>query len=426
MRVRNILLLRRWRDAGLAARAALIGAATVAFVATVFLAAVLAVSALGSASASEGRSSDVIDRATQMGEDFLDLHDGVRGFALTDRRSFLAPFWRGVSRLPHDLNGVRALVRDNPAQVALLNRIAAGSEAYIVDYAMPFIAHPRLTNRDRAAFTIVGQRRMDALRAHFNELVATERRLAAHRRTDSKRKTSRAVLIALVGLAGSSVVLIALVLAALRSVARPVRRLSEAAQRLRAGEAVTVPEEGAGEIKTLAASFNAMATDLKRREQQLEGLSRIDPLTGVANRRAFEDELARAVATAQRTQVPMSLLMIDLDRFKAYNDGRGHIAGDTFLREVTARWQQELRLSDTLARFGGEEFAVILPNCTLDGAFSLAERLRRVVPDEQSCSIGVATCSRTDSSADFTARADSALMTAKRNGRDRTHAVATA
>jgi diguanylate cyclase (GGDEF)-like protein len=426
MRIRDNPLLRRWSSAGLVARAALIGAATVAFVAAVFLAAVLAVGALGTASASEGRSSNVIDRATQMGEDFLDLHDGVRGFALTGQRSFLGPFWRGVSRLPHDLDTVRALTADNPAQIALLDKIAMHSQAYIVDYAMPFIAHPRLTVRDRAAFTIAGQRRMDVLRAQFNQLVETERALAAQRRANSKSKTNHAVLIALIGLVGSSLVLIALVWAALRSVVRPVRRLSEAAQRLRAGEAVTVPEEGAGEIKALAASFNAMATDLKRREQQLESLSRIDPLTGVANRRAFEDDLPRALATAQRTNVPMSLLMIDLDRFKAYNDGRGHIAGDSFLKEVTARWQQELRLSDMLARFGGEEFAVILPNCTLDGAFSLAERLRRVVPDEQSCSIGVATCAGNDSSSDFTARADSALMTAKRHGRDRTHAVAAA
>src|SRR5258708_5487851 len=210
MRVRDIALLRRWRSAGLAARAAVIGVATVAFVAAVFVAAVLAVSALGSASASEGRSSKVIDRATQMGEDFLDLHDGVRGFALTDRRSFLAPFWRGVSRLPHDLDSVRALIGDNPAQVALLNRIAADSRAYIVDYAMPFIAHPRLEDRDRAAFTIVGQRRMDTLRAQFNELVGTERGLAAQRGADSKSKTNRAVMIALIGLAGSSLVLVAL------------------------------------------------------------------------------------------------------------------------------------------------------------------------------------------------------------------------
>jgi diguanylate cyclase (GGDEF)-like protein len=426
MHFRDNPLLRRWSSAGLVARAAVIGAATVAFVAAVFLAAVLAVGALGAASASEGRSSNVIDRATQMGEDFLDLHDGVRGFALTDRPSFLAPFWRGVSRLPHDLDTVRALTRDNPSQLALLDKIATNSQAYIVDYAMPFIAHPRLAVRDRAAFTIVGQRRMDVLRAQFNQLVETERALAAQRRANTNSKTNQAVLIALIGLVGSSLVLIALVWTALRSVARPVRRLSDAVQRLRAGEAVTVPEEGAGEIKALATSFNAMATELKRREQQLEGLSRIDPLTGVANRRAFEDELPRALATAQRTNVPMSLLMIDLDRFKAYNDGRGHIAGDSFLKEVTARWQQELRLSDMLARFGGEEFAVVLPNCTLDGAFVLAERLRRVVPDEQSCSIGVATCAANDSSSDFTARADAALMTAKRHGRDRTHAVTAA
>jgi diguanylate cyclase (GGDEF)-like protein len=424
MRIGNTPPLRRWTTSGLTTRAAVIGAATVAFVAAVFLAAVLAVGALGSASASEGRSASVIDHATQMGEDFLDLHDGVRGFALTNDPSFLAPFWRGVSHLPRDLGTVRALVKQDPAQVALLDRIAVGSRSYIVDYAMPFIAHPSLKHRD--AFTIAGQRRMDVLRAQFNRIVSTERALAVARRADSKSKTNRAVLIALIGLVGSSLILMSLVWAALRSVARPVRRLSEAAQRLREGETVSVPEEGAGEIKVLAASFNAMATELKRREAQLEGLSRIDPLTGVANRRAFEEEMPRALATAQRTDVPMSLLMIDLDRFKAYNDGRGHIAGDSFLKDVTARWQQELRLSDMLIRYGGEEFAVILPNCTLEGAFGLAERLRRVVPEEQSCSIGVATCVPSDSSSDFAARADAALMTAKRHGRDRTHAVAAA
>jgi diguanylate cyclase (GGDEF)-like protein len=230
----------------------------------------------------------------------------------------------------------------------------------------------------------------------------------------------------MVGLAGSVLLLLGLVWASMRSVARPVRRLSEAAQRLRAGEAVTVAETGAGEIKVLAMSFNAMATDLKRRETQLEGLSRIDPLTGVANRRAFEEELRRALGASQRSGVPMSLLMIDLDRFKQYNDGRGHVAGDTFLKEVTARWAQELRLSDTLARYGGEEFAVILPNCTLDGAFGLAERLRSVVPHEQSCSIGVACAVPDEDTHAFTARADAALMTAKRHGRDRTHAVVAA
>ena len=417
-------MLRRWSRAGLVTRAALTGAATVAFVAAIFVAAVLAVSALGSASASEGHSATAIDRATQMGEDFLDLHDGVRGFALTGDRSLLAPFWRGVARLPTDLTTVRALMLHNAQEQALLNRIATESRAYIVGYAMPFIAHPRLARRDRTAFTIVGQRRMDTLRADFNRLVGIERTVAAQRRSDSNRRTHDAILIALVGLAGSTFVLIGLVWASLHLVARPVRRLSDAARRLTEGEALAVPEHGVGEIAQLAATFNRMSSELKRRELQLESLSRIDVLTGVSNRRGFEEELPRALAAALRTDVPMSLLMIDLDRFKEYNDGRGHIAGDNFLRHVTALWQEQLRLSDTLARYGGEEFAVILPNCTTDGAFGLAERLRSVMPDDQSCSIGVATACATDTPRDFTARADAALMTAKRHGRDRTHAVA--
>src|SRR5947209_589160 len=150
MQTAEIAVVARWRRAGLATRAAVVGAAAVALVATVFVAALLAVNALGSASAAESRSSRVIDRATQMGEDFLDLHDGVRGFALTDQRSFLAPFWRGVSNLPGDVQAVRTLVKDNPSQLALLAKLAAASESYIVSYAMPFIAHPTLADRDRA------------------------------------------------------------------------------------------------------------------------------------------------------------------------------------------------------------------------------------------------------------------------------------
>jgi diguanylate cyclase (GGDEF)-like protein len=291
---------------------------------------------------------------------------------------------------------------------------------------MPFIAHPKLANRDRAAFTIVGQRKMDVLRQDFNELVANERTLAAKRRVARQHSTSRAALIALIGLIGSALLLVTLVVASIRSVARPVRRLSEAAQRLRAGEEVTVPESGSGELQALAASFNSMASELKRRERILENLSQVDALTGVANRRGFQIELPRALAAGNRNGWQTSLLMIDLDHFKAFNDEHGHLAGDALLRDAATNWLQELRISDTLARYGGEEFVVILPDCSLDSAFTIAERLRTAVPNGQSCSIGVASYMEGETPSDFTARADAALMSAKRHGRDRTHAVAAA
>lgn len=231
------------------------------------------------------------------------------------------------------------------------------------------------------------------------------------------------LLVALIGLTGSSLLLVALVWFSISSVARPLLRLSEAAQRLRIGEEATVPEAGSAEIKALAVSFNAMASELKARERQLGDLSRIDPLTGVANRRGFEAELLRALAASDRGGGPVSLLMIDIDRFKDYNDEYGHIAGDAFLKEANANWLAELRLTDTLARYGGEEFAVILPNCSLDHAFALGERLRAAVPHGESCSIGAATYVAGESARNLTWRADSALMIAKRRGRDRTHAA---
>jgi diguanylate cyclase (GGDEF)-like protein len=152
---------------------------------------------------------------------------------------------------------------------------------------------------------------------------------------------------------------------------------------------------------------------------RLETSARTDDLTGLPNRRAWEHELPRELARAKREVRPVCVAMLDLDRFKRFNDERGHQAGDRLLKQATAAWSGQLRSSDMLARYGGEEFAVLLPGCTLGDAEALLKRLRVVMPEGQTVSAGVACWDGSESADDLVGRADSALYEAKRAGRDR-------
>jgi diguanylate cyclase (GGDEF)-like protein len=172
-------------------------------------------------------------------------------------------------------------------------------------------------------------------------------------------------------------------------------------------------------IDRLNAERGHLEREVEHMVNDLHELSRTDPLTGLANRRELEDQLEREFARARRSPAPVSLLMIDLDRFKLYNDTHGHPAGDRMLCEVAALWQQRLRSSDVLARYGGEEFVVLLADCALDDALELAERLRELVPYRQTCSFGAATWDGRESGDDLIERADKALLAAKRAGGDR-------
>ena len=147
-------------------------------------------------------------------------------------------------------------------------------------------------------------------------------------------------------------------------------------------------------------------------------LARTDALTGVANRRAWDDELPRELARATRSGEPLCVALLDLDHFKAYNDQHGHQAGDRLLKAAAAAWQGRLRKSDLLARYGGEEFALLLPDCGLASGMEIAERLRTAQP-EVTCSLGVAAWDGQEEAAGLVARADRALYAAKEAGRDR-------
>lgn len=166
--------------------------------------------------------------------------------------------------------------------------------------------------------------------------------------------------------------------------------------------------------------------ELGKREESVRRISLTDALTGAGNRRKFDDELPLEVDRARRHGYPLSLIMLDLDHFKEYNDTLGHEAGDRVLRDLGVLFNQSLRQADIFYRLGGEEFVVLMPGLDKEEVAAAAERMRCLVeahPLDKSipvtASFGVATLDGKESGDNLLARADAAMYRAKRGGRNR-------
>jgi len=172
--------------------------------------------------------------------------------------------------------------------------------------------------------------------------------------------------------------------------------------------------------------------ELKRRGDLLEELSYVDGLTGIANRRRFDERLDNEWRRSRRSGAPLALLMIDIDHFKHFNDHHGHLAGDDCLKSVAHLMAQELvRPGDVIFRYGGEEFTCLLPDTDLEGAMRVAERLRAAVAEGHpgsgganggiTISIGAASHlpEASESASSLIDAADQALYRAKERGRNR-------
>lgn len=216
--------------------------------------------------------------------------------------------------------------------------------------------------------------------------------------------------------------------------------VNEVISRLRLGvhDELRKPVDPGELVARIAAALRTgrLERELRRRDAELQAMSQIDHLTGLADRRHLDEHLRMLASAARRQRLPLSVLMVDVDYFRRINDDAGHAAGDEVLRAVACRMSGTLRTEDVAGRWGGEEFLVLLPATDLDGAWISGERIRTAVARTPvalagggdvvvTVSVGCATGGGEDPE-DQVRRADAALAEAKAAGRNRVVADTTA
>jgi diguanylate cyclase (GGDEF)-like protein len=163
-------------------------------------------------------------------------------------------------------------------------------------------------------------------------------------------------------------------------------------------------------------------------QRRLEQMANTDKLTGAITRTAFEPTFEQQLNFAQRRQQPLSVLLMDIDHFKVINDTHGHLLGDRVLKQITILIGSQLRKSDVICRWGGEEFLIVLPECNLSSASEIATKIRKLIEEslkvvdgnhiDVTASFGVAQYNNHESSENLFLRVDKALYAAKANGRN--------
>jgi diguanylate cyclase len=197
---------------------------------------------------------------------------------------------------------------------------------------------------------------------------------------------------------------------------------------------VRASREAEATNRSLEERLKASRNEINKLQENLESVrneSLTDQLTGLANRKCFDQSLLRAMADADQRHEPLTLLLTDIDHFKRFNDTYGHLTGDQVLRLVAMSMKQNLKGLDLAARYGGEEFAIILPQTPLRSAITVAEHIRKAVMAKElmkrstgehlgrlTVSIGAALYRSGESPASLIERADQCLYAAKRNGRN--------
>jgi diguanylate cyclase (GGDEF)-like protein len=314
------------------------------------------------------------------------------------------------------------------ADAAVVARVQAADAVFRSAFANTVDAVE--TDRDLARPIMVG-RTMPALQAvlgALDDLVRLEERSAGETIAGSEalEHESRQRIV-LLGIVAALVALLSGVLIT-RSIARPLAQTAQLAHDIAAGTLDgPVPSAGNDEVGALVRALDRMRTRIVEREARIADLAYRDGLTGLANRTLFNDRMAQAVATADRTGQPLSVLVLDLDRFKSVNDVLGHTIGDEVLIQVARRLQEEFRrASDTVARIGGDEFAILLPVQNQQEAKAAAARLLRVleapvVLDDQSIDVGgsIGIAAFPDDGltpSELMAHADTAMYVAKQAG----------
>lgn len=342
---------------------------------------------------------DVLEVADEFRAATFGILRGERGYLLTGNDTFLEPYVEGMEAAPRLLQKLEQLVRENPAQagnVAIV-RERYGSFATVIGHN---VALARSGAQDQALAIVrrgTGKQEFDRLQHVINRVADEERSLLIAQREALAVTTAWNERL---GYAAAGIIILLLGIAALAALAaiRAQRRADLATEELRQ-------------------------------------LATVDELTGLPNRRHFLGRLEAETARARRNGSPLCLATLDIDHFKRINDVYGHPAGDAVLRQLASIIREKIRLEDSAARMGGEEFALLLPNTSTHQASLVCDRLRAAVASRLfelpgrgsvrvTLSTGVAALNASDDSDSLISRSDAALYEAKAGGRNQVRLAA--
>lgn len=303
--------------------------------------------------------------------------DAQRGFLITGKEEFLEQsFAKEQINLTSLFTRLRAIVLKRGRTEELsekINQLEQLTHQWEREAAEPEIAARRSMIQHTESFKAVsalleagtGKALIDEIRRKFAQFIETEESDAAlsYAATTGMTTSTRNVTIALLALATCVGVVVAAATA--RTVTHPLAKLAQGVEAIGHGDLKTqIQCDSTGEIGSLIHAFNAMATDLCVGQDKLEALATTDHLTGLPNREVFCDRLRQRSKQSRRDNSHFAVLFFDFDRFKVVNDSLGHEVGDALLCDIAKIFTNELRESDTVARFGGDEFVVLLDNLT--------------------------------------------------------------
>ena len=336
-------------------------------------------------------------RAVTRLEDFIRAQNGYR-----------ARFLAGETT-PERYRTVAQLLREDELEGIDTTTLHGRMRAFAVVIAEP---SPRQADVDALSAAIV---------ADAQEIITDRRREIARQLPPLEREATTTMWSGLAVAWIIALLSFAAVQTTLRKVVRPIEELAAAALRVAKGNLTAkVPVAGDREIAELGEAINQMADGLRAH-------ARTDELTGLPNFRAFGERFDEELERMDRYPARFGVLVLDLDRFKKYNDTFGHAAGNDALRRVAKTIRETVRTVDFPARYGGEEFAVILPSVDTQSLFDVAERIRRNIealpspPDGATVTVSIGAALFPDDGRDRAAifeKADSRLYTAKKKGRN--------